>query len=109
MTDSLRDYLADLWRLHAAGAAVAETSYYPPLHKLLTEIGQAFKPKVFCILHPKDKLPSGAMGMSMNKFQRRDTTLTFMPRLENAARKLAQKLRWSDPWPYSRIRAYRVR
>jgi len=54
MSDSLRDYLTDVWRLHASGAAVDETSYYPALHRLLADIGRELKPKVFCIPHPKD-------------------------------------------------------
>src|SRR6266404_1617789 len=55
MADSLQTYLTDLWRLHASGTAVSETSYYPPFHKLLAEIGHGLKPKVFCHLHPKGK------------------------------------------------------
>ena len=42
------------------------------------------------------RLPSGATGMSMNKFHGQGTTLTFIPRLENAARKLARQFGWLD-------------
>ncbi len=54
MTTPLQTYLAELHRLRSIGVATDETSYYPPLHNLLNELGRRLKPKVFCLSQPKD-------------------------------------------------------
>ena len=42
-------YFEDLRRIRASGGATAERSSYGPLNNLLNAVGQALKPKVFCI------------------------------------------------------------
>ncbi|MEX1204424.1 MAG: DNA methyltransferase, partial [Dongiaceae bacterium] len=54
MTAPLETYLAELRRLRLTGVATDETSYYPPLQNLLSELGRTLKPKVFCLSQPKD-------------------------------------------------------
>lgn len=60
----LETYLQSLYLIHASGAGVAETSFYPPLAHLLDEVGQTLKPKVRCILNLKNigaGLPDGGL------------------------------------------------
>jgi len=53
--DAVEVYLKQVGEIHASGAAVAETSYYPALETLLNEIGADLKPKVRCIVNPADR------------------------------------------------------
>ena len=46
----LEDYLAELKDIHASGAGVPETSYYPALSNLFNAVGKTIKPKVRCII-----------------------------------------------------------
>ena len=58
----LESYLRDLSEAHSAG--VPETSHYPALRTLLNEIGATLKPKVRCIINPKNKgagIPDGGL------------------------------------------------
>ena len=45
----MEDYLADLRKIRASGGGTGERSYYPPLTNVLNAVGNALKPKVFCI------------------------------------------------------------
>ncbi len=49
------DYLRELRDIHASGAGVPETSYYPALRDLLNAVGAQLKPKVRCIVHLANK------------------------------------------------------
>ena len=53
--DSVEAYLKQVGEIHASGAAVAETSYYPALQNLLNEIGADLKPRVRCIVNPANR------------------------------------------------------
>ena len=53
--DSVEVYLKQVGEIHASGAAVAETSYYPALQNLLNEIGADLKPRVRCIVNPANR------------------------------------------------------
>jgi hypothetical protein len=58
------EYLRDLHRIHATGEAVAETSYYGALERLLNEIGSTFSPPVFCVLTTRNRgagIPDGGL------------------------------------------------
>jgi hypothetical protein len=58
----LEIYLRDLSEAHAAG--VPETTHYPGLRTLFNEIGSKLKPKVRCIINPKDEgagIPDGGL------------------------------------------------
>jgi hypothetical protein len=58
----LESYLRDLSEAHSAG--VPETSHYPALRTLLNEIGGTLKPKVRCVINPKNKgagIPDGGL------------------------------------------------
>jgi hypothetical protein len=60
----LERYLAELRDIRSTGAAVKETSYYPALSALLNEVGKTLKPRVRCIMHPKNRgagLPDGGL------------------------------------------------
>ena len=54
----LEEYLSELKAIHASGAGVAETSYYPALSNLFNAVGKTLKPKVRCLMtlknNPKD-------------------------------------------------------
>jgi hypothetical protein len=47
----LESYLKELRDIRATGAAVAETSFYPALSNLFSEIGKGLKPKVRCVIN----------------------------------------------------------
>ncbi|MBI4797193.1 MAG: DNA methyltransferase, partial [Desulfarculus sp.] len=45
----IETYFYELGLIHASGAGTRETSFYPPLAKLLDELGRKLKPKVRCV------------------------------------------------------------
>jgi hypothetical protein len=51
----LESYLRDLHDIRSTGAAVKETSYYPPLANLLNAVGQTLKPRVRCVINLKNQ------------------------------------------------------
>ena len=54
MTTALERYLRKMQEIRASGAATSETSYYPALGEMLTELGGKLKPKVIHISNPAD-------------------------------------------------------
>jgi len=49
---------------HSCGVGVKETAYYPYLENLFSSLGKALKPRVRCIIHPRNigaGLPDGAL------------------------------------------------
>jgi hypothetical protein len=69
---ALETYLKDMRDIHATGAAVAETSFYPALSNLFNEIGKGLKPKVRCVINPANTgagLPDGGF-FTAGQFQR---------------------------------------
>jgi hypothetical protein len=68
----LHEYLSELNRIHATGAAVPETSYYPALSNLFNSIGNALRPKVLCVINLGNQgagLPDGGL-FTADQFQR---------------------------------------
>jgi hypothetical protein len=60
----LETYLRDLSEIRATGAAVKETSYYPPLANLLNAVGHSLKPRVRCVINLKNLgagMPDGGL------------------------------------------------
>ena len=60
----LEKFLHDVGEIHSSHSAVDETPYYGSLEVLLNEIGNSLKPRVRCIIHPKNKgagLPDGGL------------------------------------------------
>jgi len=60
----LETYLRDLHDIRATGAAVKETSFYPPLANLLNAVGQTLKPRVRCVINLQNQgagLPDGGL------------------------------------------------
>jgi hypothetical protein len=55
---ALETYLRDLRDIRATGAAVKETSYYPPLANLLNAVGATLKPRVRCVISFRSGLDS---------------------------------------------------
>jgi hypothetical protein len=60
----IESYLHELHAIHASGAGVKETSYYPALKNLLDAVGQDLKPRVQCIIHLRSRgagIPDGGL------------------------------------------------
>jgi len=58
----LAAYLRDLHDIRSSGANVPETSFYGPLANLLNDVGRMLKPRVRCIVNPKNQgagIPDG--------------------------------------------------
>jgi hypothetical protein len=58
----LATYLRELRDIRSSGANVPETSFYGPLANLLNNIGRTLKPRVRCIINPKNQgagIPDG--------------------------------------------------
>jgi hypothetical protein len=51
----LEQFLQHVSEIHSSGSAVDETPYYGSLETLFNEIGKTLKPRVRCIIHPKDR------------------------------------------------------
>jgi len=69
---AVEKYLRNLSDIRSSGSAAKETSYYGSLENLLNEIGATLKPKVRCIIHPKNRgagLPDGGL-FTRDQFQR---------------------------------------
>lgn len=54
MPHPVEDYLNDLRDVRMTGASTGETSYYEPLHGLLSAIGEELDPQVHCVMQPAD-------------------------------------------------------
>jgi len=50
----LPTYLAELYAIHAGGAGVKETSYYPAISDLFNAVGKTLKPSVRCVINLKN-------------------------------------------------------
>ncbi|HHJ98444.1 MAG TPA: DNA methyltransferase, partial [Actinobacteria bacterium] len=64
MRDPVELYFTTLRDIHASGAGVAETSYYPALQTLLTSVGAGLKPKVTAIINLRNTgagIPDGGL------------------------------------------------
>jgi hypothetical protein len=60
----LETYLRAVGEIHASGAGVKETSYYPALSNLLNEVGKKLKPRVRCIINLANRgagIPDGGL------------------------------------------------
>ena len=55
LTPIVEEYLSDLRRLRASGAATGERSTYPALANLLNAVGATLRPKVFCVSELADQ------------------------------------------------------
>ena len=55
LTPIVEEYLSDLRRLRASGAATGERSTYPALANLLNAAGATLRPKVFCVSELADQ------------------------------------------------------
>ena len=57
-------YFSEVRAIHASGAGVAETSYYPVISNLLSGLGGTLKPKVRAIIHLQNQgagIPDGGL------------------------------------------------
>jgi hypothetical protein len=69
--NALKDYLSHLSSIRRGGG-VPETSGYGALENLFKEVGKTLKPKVGCVINPKNKgagIPDGGL-FTPNQFQR---------------------------------------
>lgn len=81
MNHPLETYLRDLRDFRSTGAAVPETSYYPPLANLLSAIGQELKPRVRCVMNIANRgagIPDGGL-FTEDQFQRGQEPLPGAP------------------------------
>lgn len=68
---AVEQYLAEIQAIRATGAGVPETSYYPALSNLFNAAGAALRPKVRCVIHPRDTgagIPDGGL-FTADQFQ----------------------------------------
>jgi hypothetical protein len=71
----LEIYLQNLYLIRSSGSAVKETSYYGTLENLLNEVGKTLKPKVRCVINPKNQgggLPDGGL-YTAEQFQKQSS------------------------------------
>lgn len=57
-------YLTDMGDVRGSRSNVAETSFYPPLERLLSDIGKTLSPKVRCVINLANRgagLPDGGL------------------------------------------------
>jgi len=67
----LADYLNDLKAIHATGAGVPETSYYPAVSNLFNAVGKTLKPRVRCVINLGNQgagIPDGGL-FTADQFQ----------------------------------------
>jgi hypothetical protein len=78
----LERFLHELRDVRSTGAAVKETSYYPPLANLLNAVGRTLKPRVRCVINLKNVgagMPDGGL-FTPEQFQKgADGPLTGQP------------------------------
>jgi hypothetical protein len=74
MTENLIErYLTDMGEIRGTRANVAETSFYPALERLLSDIGKTLSPKVRCVINLANRgagLPDGGL-FSAEQFRRK--------------------------------------
>jgi hypothetical protein len=78
----LEKYLRELRDIRSTGSAVKETSYYPALVGLLNEVGKTLKPKVRCVLTPKNQgagIPDIGLFVSRQRFDETEAFINLMP------------------------------
>ena len=66
-------YLTDMGEVRGTGSNVAETSFYPALERLLSDIGKGLSPKVRCVINLANRgagLPDGGL-FSADQFRRK--------------------------------------
>ncbi len=83
MRDHVEAYLSELREIRDSGRAVDETSYYPVLVKLLNEVGRTLKPKVRCILTPRNAgsgIPDAGL-FTPDQFQKSSAANPFLGQL----------------------------
>lgn len=67
----VEEFLNELAAVRATGAGVPETSYYPALSNLFNAAGAVLRPKVRCVIHPRDVgagIPNGGL-FTADQFQ----------------------------------------
>ena len=55
LTTAVEEYFSDLRLVRASGGATGERSYYPALTNLLNAVGDALKPRVYCVSELADQ------------------------------------------------------
>jgi hypothetical protein len=74
MPDNLIErYLTDMGEVRGSRSNVAETSFYPALERLLSDIGKSLSPKVRCVINLANRgagLPDGGL-FSADQFRRK--------------------------------------
>lgn len=78
----LETYLRELLDIRSTGSAAKETSYYPALIGLLNEAGKSLKPKVRCVLTPKNQgagIPDIGLFVARQRFDESEAFINLMP------------------------------
>jgi hypothetical protein len=88
-------YLTDMGEVRGTRSNVPETSFYPALERLLSDIGKSFSPKVRCVINLANRgagLPDGGL-FSADQFRRKtreaDADENFFRYVTEMARRLA--------------------
>jgi len=108
MSENLTErYLTDMGEIRGTRANVPETSFYPALERLLSDIGKSLSPKVRCVINLANRgagLPDGGL-FSADQFRRiaRDPAAKQNPFLvQNPTRgviEVSPRTRMSVMWP----------
>ena len=74
MSNLLKRYLTDMGEVRRTGAHVAETSFYPALERLLSDIGKTLSPQVRCVIFLNDaacwrNVPETVWGYTIGGYQ----------------------------------------
>ncbi len=78
----LEKYLRELNDIRSTGSAAKETSYYPALVGLLNEAGKTLKPKVRCVLTPKNQgagIPDIGLFVARQRVEESEAFINLMP------------------------------
>ncbi len=78
----LEKYLRELRDIRSTGSAAKETSYYPALIGLLNEVGKTLKPKVRCVLTPRNLgagIPDIGLFVSRQRFDESEAFINLAP------------------------------
>ena len=74
----IEHYLTDIGEVRGTRSNVPETSFYPALERLLSDIGKNLSPKVRCVIHIANRsagLPDGGL-FSADRFATRHASRT---------------------------------
>src|SRR6266542_3161896 len=94
-------FLTDVGEIHATGANAPETSFYPALERLLSDIGKGLSPRVRCVINLANRgagLPDGGL-FSADQFRRKSHARGDCPLPGRTGWRSAAIRTWPSRWP----------